>query len=136
MRALRRLRLRLCSLFRRFRVERELAEELLFRLEEQIAENRAAGMSPDEGRFAALRLVGGVSQIQEECRDMRMTTIMGNFVRDLRHALRVMRKNPAFASILVLALGIGANTATFGVACHSVPAAAVSRAAAIGAPLG
>ena len=67
---------------------------------------------------------------------MRMTTIMGNFVRDFRHALRVMRKNPAFASILVLALGIGANTAIFSVACHSVPAAAVPRAAAIGAPLG
>ena len=49
---------------------------------------------------------------------MRMTTIMENFVRDFQHALRMMRKNPAFASasILVLALGIGANTAIFSVA--------------------
>jgi hypothetical protein len=118
MRALQQLRLRLRSLFRRSRVERELAEELSFHLEEQIAENRAAGMSAGEARLAALRVLGGVSQIQEECRDMRMTTIMEGFFRDFRHALRVMRRNPAFASasILVLALGIGANTAIFSVA--------------------
>src|ERR1700679_1849794 len=96
MRALQRLRLRLRSLFRRSRVERELAEELSFHLEEQIAENRAAGMSAGEARLAALRVLGGVSQIKEECRDMRMTMMMESFFRDFRHALRVMRKNPAF----------------------------------------
>jgi putative ABC transport system permease protein len=98
-------------------VERELADELSFHLEEQIAENRAAGMSAGESRLAALRLLGGVSQIQEECRDMRMTTLVEDSFRDFRHALRVMRKNPAFASasILVLALGIGVNTAIFSV---------------------
>jgi len=118
MRALRQLRLRLRSLFRRSRVEHELAEELSFHLEAQIAENRAAGMTADEARLAALRLLGGVSQIQEQCRDMRMTAIIEGFIRDFRHALRVMHRNPAFASasILVLALGIGANTAIFSIA--------------------
>jgi predicted permease len=118
MRALQQLRLRLRSLFRRSRVERELAEELSFHLDEQIAENRAAGMSLGEARFAAFRAVGGISQIQEECRDMRMTSMTESFFRDLRHALRMIRKNPAFASasVLVLALGIGANTAIFSVA--------------------
>jgi predicted permease len=118
MRTLQRLRLRLRSLLRRARVERELAEELSFHLQELIAENRAAGMSAGQARIAALRMMGGVSQIKEECRDMRMTTGIEGFFRDIRHALRMMRKNPAFAaaSILVLALGIGANTAIFSAA--------------------
>lgn len=118
MRTLHLLRLRLCSLFGRSRVESELADELSFHLEQQIAENCAAGTPADEARLAALRAWGGVSQIQEECSEMRMTTAIESVYYDLRYALRVLRKNPAFAaaSILVPALGIGANTAIFSVA--------------------
>ena len=103
MRALQRFRLRLRSLFGRARVERELADELSFHLEQQIAENRAAGMPADEARLAALRLLGGVPQIQEECRDMRMTSAIERF-HDLRYALRLLRKNPAFAASLLCSL--------------------------------
>ena len=62
------LQLRLRSLFQREAVERELDIELRFHLEEQIAANIAAGMGPEEARYAALRAMGWVTQIAERCR--------------------------------------------------------------------
>src|SRR5215813_11716814 len=42
---------------------------------------------------------------------------MGHFFSELRHGLRLLFRNPGFAlaAILVLALGIGANTAIFSI---------------------
>jgi hypothetical protein len=53
------LRLRLRSLVSRARVEQELDVELRFHLDAQIEENLAAGMNPEEARYAALRSIGG-----------------------------------------------------------------------------
>src|ERR1035441_7326538 len=85
------VRMRLRSLARRQRVEEDLDKELRFHLEQQLEENLAAGMPPAEARRAALRKLGGVTQIQEECRDMRRTDYIENFWRDLRYALRMGR---------------------------------------------
>ena len=52
------LPLRLRSLFLRQRVDRELKDELRDHLDQQINENLAKGMSPEEARFAALRAMG------------------------------------------------------------------------------
>jgi hypothetical protein len=46
------------SLFRRHDVEHELDAELRFHLDQQIEENLAAGMSPEEARYAARRMIG------------------------------------------------------------------------------
>src|SRR6516165_11236136 len=103
------------SIFRRSHKEQELSEELQFHLERQIEQNLAAGMPPEEARYAALRLFGGVQQVKEECRDMRRVSYIENLIQDLCYGLRMLRKNPGFTALAVstLAIGIALNTAVF-----------------------
>src|SRR5438128_4392103 len=115
MRWLSRLTIGLRTVFCRRRRERELHAELHFHLDEQIAENVAAGMSPEEARRSAHLALGGITQLKEAVGDQSPWRIVDNAVRDVRFAVRSLRRTPVFVltAAIVLALGIGANATVF-----------------------
>lgn len=109
---------RLRGLTHRRACEEEMAEEMQLHLAHRIEENLAAGMPPDEARYAAQRRFGPIEQFKEKVRDQRVGRGCEEFFQDLRHGVRQLARAPGSAAlaILILALGIGAGTALFNVA--------------------
>ncbi len=109
------LPVRLRSFFHPSDVDQEMKEELREHLEQQIQENVASGMSPDEARYSALRALGGITPIEQQCRDARGGNVLEDFVQDVRYGFRQLGRSPGFSAlaILCLTLGIGANAAVF-----------------------
>ena len=108
---------RLVPYLGRRQAEADLQEELRLHLELEGERQRNAGLSGSDASRAARRRLGNATLIRERTRDVWRWRWLDELLRDVRHAVRGLGRSPGFSAttVLVLALGIGANTAMFGV---------------------
>src|ERR1700747_1436924 len=104
-------------LFWRRRLFGELSEEIQAHLEEKIDELVADGMSRKEAAAAARRAFGNVTLTEEDSRNVWRWPSVEDLLADVRYGLPALRHNPMVTAValLTIAIGIGANTAVFGV---------------------
>src|SRR5580704_1796267 len=117
MTVIRRFFARAVAFVRPGRADRELAREIESHLQVLEDHLESQGMTPEQARREARRRFGGVEVTKERTRDARSFIWLDHLVRDVRHALRALRRTPGFTvlAVLTIAIGIGANTAIFSV---------------------
>lgn len=102
-------------LVHRTRADAELDDELRAYVALLAEEHERAGMTRDEAFRRARIETGGVQQVKESTREAWVGNAVATYARELRYAIRSLRRSPAFVVIAIttLALGIGGATAVF-----------------------
>jgi putative ABC transport system permease protein len=105
------------ALIGRTRMEGEMDEEMRFHLEARAADLLRQGVPGHEAKRQAKLEFGGVETAKHQCRDAVGVSFIETVIQDARHGVRTMLRAPAFTviTVVVLAVGIGANTAIFSV---------------------
>ncbi|MEP7345449.1 MAG: ADOP family duplicated permease [Gemmatimonadaceae bacterium] len=94
----------------RTKFETQLDDELRFHVEAESADLVRRGVEPTEARRQALAALGGMDRWRDEARETRATSSLETLMRDVRLALRSLRRSPSYTLpvLVTLALGIGA----------------------------
>src|SRR5882762_2892964 len=106
---------RLRNLARRHQLNRDLEREISFHIAERIDDLMAQGIGEEEARYIASRKFGNYTLQKERTRDMDIHLWVESVGQDVQYGLRMIRKSPVFAGIVVLSLAIGlaANATLF-----------------------